>query len=344
MLSSVISSYFSKYNKHFSSSLLNFCDSMFLCSSSNSWEVARQSAISNDISFKTAEMRRYRLLSNKNFTVDDSIFRCNINILYDILKQNKLINKGDNLLLALDFTSSTDKFLILSACMIIDGNSYPIYFSIRGYPKEKGRYNHKKMEEAFMKGLKHLLSKDYKYTILADRGFGNQRFIELCEKNNFDYVIRMVPNMNGKYDGDTKLIRNLLESPGKKRIAVKKWKKDLDFYLKKQDENEWFMVSNLPDIDEEGCAKLYEKRFKIEKIFQNLKSSGFDIEASKITQYSKFKRLLFCCFLCYNVMILTGDYINRKKQGLKKNSSICENLILAFSASHEKLSDISQEK
>ena len=31
----------------------------------------------------------------------------------------------------------------------------------------------KKMEEAFLKQLRHLLSRKYKYTIVADRGFGH---------------------------------------------------------------------------------------------------------------------------------------------------------------------------
>ncbi len=43
-----------------------------------------------------------------------------------------------------------------------------------------------KMEEAFIKGLRHVLSKKYSYVIVADRGFGNNRFANLCKENNFD--------------------------------------------------------------------------------------------------------------------------------------------------------------
>ena len=330
-----LGSYFKKYNSHFSKSLLEFCESMFMCCSSNSWEVARKLSAITNTSFKAAEMRRYRLLSNKNFIVDDSLFRCNLNMLYDALEQSNSLKNSDKILIAIDYTSNRDKYLILSACFIIGEKSYPIYHSVRNYPKSKARFDQKKLEKSFMKSLKHLLSKRYSYVIVADRGFGNDRFFSLCEELGFEYLIRILPNMKGKYDKEIGIVRDLLGCPGKKNIHVTKWDKSYDFYLKTKDDKEWFMVSNIKNMDEEECATLYAKRFKIEKIFQNFKSSGFDLESSKIDEYSKFNRLLFCCSLCYNLLILLGKHINDKMEYLKKNSSICENLILAYLVSQD---------
>ena len=95
----------------------------------------------------------------------------------------------------LDFTSSTDNFVILSASIPFQGRAIPLYFSMRNYPKKKNSMNQKKMEEAFIKELKHLLSNRYNYVIVADRGFGNARFASLCESNGFSYILRTKDNV-----------------------------------------------------------------------------------------------------------------------------------------------------
>lgn len=55
-------------------------------------------------------------------------------------------------------------YKILVASIILNNRSIPIYFTMRNYPNHKEQYNHKKMESAFLKGLKHVLSKKYKYS------------------------------------------------------------------------------------------------------------------------------------------------------------------------------------
>ena len=56
----------------------------------------------------------------------------------------------------------------------------------------------KKMEEAFLKQLRHLLSRKYKYTIVADRGFGHSRFINDCLRLGFNYILR-VKNLSKEF-------------------------------------------------------------------------------------------------------------------------------------------------
>ena len=71
---------------------------------------------------------------------------------------------------------------------------------MRTYPQSKGQLNQKKMEQAFIKQLKHLLPKHYRYTIVADRGFGNGRFATLCEDNDFSYILRTKDDFRIKSD------------------------------------------------------------------------------------------------------------------------------------------------
>ena len=99
----------------------------------------------------------------------------------------------------IDFTSERDNYLILAASVLISNKAIPLYFSMRNYPKKKGQYNQKKMESAFIQALRSYLSKHYRYVLLADRGFGNDRFITLCQEAGFDYIIRLEPNLKISY-------------------------------------------------------------------------------------------------------------------------------------------------
>jgi len=66
-------------------------------------------------------------------------------------------------LLNIDFTSERDNLLILSASIPFFGRVLPIFFTIRNYPKSKNKLDQKKMEEAFLLRLRHLLPKKFQY-------------------------------------------------------------------------------------------------------------------------------------------------------------------------------------
>jgi len=74
----------------------------------------------------------------------------------------------------------------MCASIIVKDRAIPLYFTMRNDPQKKDQYDHKKMELAFIKGLRHVLSKKYSYVIVADRGFGNDRFIKTCKDNGFE--------------------------------------------------------------------------------------------------------------------------------------------------------------
>ena len=60
-------------------------------------------------------MRIYRFLTNKKFQIDDALWRCHINLVFDILMERGIISKDKPVLIKVDFTSNEDNFLILSA-------------------------------------------------------------------------------------------------------------------------------------------------------------------------------------------------------------------------------------
>jgi hypothetical protein len=187
------------------------------------------------------------------------------------------------------------------------------------------------MEIAFLKGLKHGLSSKYKYVIVADRGFGNQRFIEDCEELGFDYLIRLSSNKNIKEYGN---LSNMPVFQGIKKFHILSWKRDVNILITSTEgvKEKWYLATNLSNYSPEDLIQEYKNRFKIEKVFQDLKSSGFDLEASKIKKYDRYKRLFCLGIMAHAIMVLIGNYMDENLPTLKKNSPLCYEILSVYSS------------
>jgi len=126
----------------------------------NTAQVARGMHEVNGYSFKTNDMRVYRLLQSKNFQVNDRLWRSHLQLVFQLLRESGLKNR-ELIQINVDFTSDRDDFLILCASINFQSQSIPLYFSIRIYPKLKEAIDQKKMELAFFKALRHLLPTKY---------------------------------------------------------------------------------------------------------------------------------------------------------------------------------------
>ncbi len=340
---------FGKINQVIANNVLRAVEAMVLCSSSNTSKIARELSRIYGTSFKTNDVWLYRLLEHQNFQIDDNFWRCYIKTIFKILQeQGEIGNQNDKILINIDFTSDRDDFLILCASITLGDNAIPLYFSMRNYPRRKNQYDHKKMEIAFIKALRHILSDKYQYILVADRGFGNDRFIKYCTDNGFDVMIRIEPNMlvevnevknsdgdedsNSKGGGNNKgIMTDVLKQDGVYNCHIKSWQKNFIIVRHSKEDKTWYLLTNISVEASAQAAIIYAKRFKIEKLFQNLKSSGFDIEKSKIKKYDRFKRIVFLSCFAHSITVLLGKFINEKLPDIKKNSPLCLNLLIASS-------------
>ena len=312
----LINQYFSDFGKVLPKRLANITTAIMRCGSANTYQIARQLSNENNKSFKTNDMAVYRLLQSKDFQIDDSFWRKHVKLIFSLLEEKNVILKGQRIQINIDFTSHENNFLILSASVILNGKAITIYFSMRKYPKKKNQMSQIKMEEAFIKGLRHVLSKKYSYVIVADRGFGNNRFANLCKENNFDYVLRINPNLIIEYDNQKINLNSIKEDKIFKAKSVS-WKRELNLTICTQDKQIWYLMSS---DDNMAQQQIYENRFKIEKNYKDCKSSGYDIENNKIRKYDRFKRLLYCVLLSHALVCFIGYAISRSKSNIKKNS------------------------
>ena len=124
------------------------------------------------------------------------------------------------------------------------------------------------MERAFIKGLRQVLSKKFQYRIVADRGFGNQRFINLCQENNFGYVIRVNKNLRVKDSENNQKNLQEFDKTNLKNLElyVNIWDQNIIIETATSNDSTWFLVKSSMELN---GKEIYEKRFKIEKLFQD---------------------------------------------------------------------------
>jgi hypothetical protein len=309
----IIHRFFGRRGSVFCRQLSTVIQGVLRAGSSSTGLISQQISLAKDINFASADSYVYRFLKDDSFQIDDSFWRCHTNMLYQLLEEKHGLKQGDNIEINVDYTTINDDFLILMASVTIAGEKdIALYFTMRNYPKRKNQMDQKKMELAFFKGLRHVLSKKYNYTIVADRGFGNLRIIEICEDLGFNFVIRIKEDL--KLETKDKKAFNLKEFKGKTtsfKATVLSWKKELNFHVRTKNGETWYIVAS---SDKAGCAEVYERRFKIEKLFQDIKSSGYNIEKTQIRKYERVKRILYTILAGHAISTFFGVFIKSVKK------------------------------
>ena len=301
------------WNKKITNVISNFV--MWLLMSQNCIlsNIARALSTHNWKSLNTNVRSLERLLQNIRFQIDDKTWRMYHSFLWWLIIKMRLLNeivKDWLIQINIDYTTKKDKFLILSASIPFKTRYIPLYFSMRVYPKKKWQINQKRMEEAFIKALKHLLPRWYRYCIVADRWFSWARFINLFKENGFEYVVRSNDNRNIEYNWEITKIKYLEEETSdKSNIKLINGWIITRLITKYSWKSNWFLLTSLNDEDLENIVSRYWQRFKIEKMFQDQKSSWFDIESSKIEYYDRFKKLLFLIYIAQSIIICVWDLL-----------------------------------
>jgi len=150
--------------------------------------------------------------------------------------------------------------------------------------------------------------------------------MNILDKFGFNFLIRIKENLKMKLEiaeidlskipkNDAKYSRiSIKTDPEKKeRFLTASFSKDKNL------KQGWYLISNLDFKKLQNITKIYKNRFQIEKTFQDEKSSGFNMEKTKITIYSRFKKLLFCSYLAQSLLIFLGEYVHDNLDHIKKN-------------------------
>ena len=175
----------------------------------------------------------------------------------------------------LDWTDfdADNQTTIFAGVQTTHGRSVPILWKTVSKAKLKNRRN--EYEDELLLRLRELIPQEIVVTIVADRGFADQKLFEFLAELGFHYIIRLksntkITNSKGETrkgidwvgkNGRMRVIRNgsvtADKCPVKAVICVKdKGMKDA-----------WILVSSRSDLGGSQTKKQYGKRFSIEETF-----------------------------------------------------------------------------
>lgn len=234
---------------------------------------------------------------------------------------------GCKLTLALDRTNwmygkQHINLLVLSVCVL--GCSIPLYWvELDG----RGNSNTKQREELLGQFIAKLGANKIDY-LVADREFIGEAWFQHLVKAGINFVIRIKSNMLLDVDGN--LIKagklfNQVTQGGMLRQQIKLDEIPMLAQATKSSTNELvIVVSN--NLTEPNLLNIYAKRWRIECLFANFKSKGFNFEDTHLTAKNRIgnltKLIVVAFTICYLIGLVRASYkpILVKKHGYKQNS------------------------
>jgi hypothetical protein len=247
-----------------------------------------------------------RLLSNKGVSV------------WDLSEPWVKYVLGDHreVMVALDWTSFFDDEQSMLSLNIVTGKGLATPLLWKSVDKKQIKHNRGRYEDQLLSRLKTVLPAGVKVTLLADRGFADQKFFRfLDEELRFNYIIRIKSNttiihkniknkaanwlkVDGRILGLKQALLTLAEYPIKQFVAVK------DKGMKAA----WFLVSN-SGLSAREIINNYSKRWKIEPYFRDLKDGrfGLGLEQTHIKSCERRDRLMLVLALSYLLLVVLGQ-------------------------------------
>ncbi len=176
------------------------------------------------------------------------------------------------------------------------------------------------MEYGLLRALRTMVPAQTQVVILADRGFGRAEMARLCQELEFDYILRIKPDVyirsaefSGKLldlpirIGQQRVLRNVAyrkERPVQQNVAVA-WYPDQD--------QPWFLATNLPRLGAIKLTKIFAHRMSIEEYFRDTKSlrNGFALRLTLIQSPQRLNRLLLILAIAYLLLVMIGLYASK---------------------------------
>ena len=227
-----------------------------------------------------------------------------------------VIGARSEIKVAIDWTSfaNDDQQTVCLNLLTSHGRATPLLW--KTVEKMQLKNNRARYEDQLLSRLKSVLPENVKVTIVADRGFADQKFFEFLSKElGFDYVIRIKSSTTVISEEEVKKASDWLRANGRassiKLAKITKARYQVGMFVSVKDKlmkGAWLLVTNKEDMQASQVIDLYSKRWKIEPYFRDIKDSrfGFALRQTQINNTERRDRLLLIVSICYVLLNLLG--------------------------------------
>jgi hypothetical protein len=227
-----------------------------------------------------------------------------------------VVGHQKKLLVALDWTSfAGDKQYMLSLNVLTaKGVSSPLLW--KTVDEKLMKHNRARYEDQLLSRLKEVLPAAVEVTLVADRGFADQKFFRfLDEELKFNYIIRIKSNTLITHKNTSKKAVDWLRKDHR-AVNLEDASITLQHYAVKQAvivqdkemKSAWILASNTV-LKTREIINCYAKRWKIEPYFRDLKDGrfGYGLRQTHIQASARRDRLMLLVALSYMLLLLLGQ-------------------------------------
>lgn len=232
-----------------------------------------------------------------------------------------LIGERTEIVCTLDWTEfdNDDQSTIALNLVTSHGRATPLLWkTVRKSEMKDQRNQH---EDEILGRLRKIVPSSVRITVLADRGFGDQKLYRYASDLSIDFVIRFrecitVTDESGRamtgadwvpINGQARAIRGA-------RVTTDETPVPMVVCTKARAMKEaWCLATSRSDLTATAIVKLYGKRFTTEENFRDTKDPryGLGLSSTHIKDPSKRDRLLLVCALAQALLTLLGAAAER---------------------------------
>ena len=219
-------------------------------------------------------------------------------------------------LVALDWTDfePDDQTTLVASLITKHGRPTPLVWMTVQKSALKGLRN--EVEDAVVLRLRELIPAEVKVTLLADRGFADQKLYALLQQVGFEYVVRFrqaitVTNTQGErraaadwvpHAGHLRKLPQALVTADRTQVGA------VVCVKKKGMKQPWCLATSLQNASGAEVVALYSHRFSIEEGFRDIKDLrfGMGLSSVRIAEPDRRDRLLLLSALACALLTLLG--------------------------------------
>jgi hypothetical protein len=227
-----------------------------------------------------------------------------------------VLGQRDKAVVALDWTDfdADGQTTLVASLVASHGRTTPLVWHTLEKAALEGMRN--ETEDFVLQRLREVVPKGVEVIVLADRGFGDQKFYALLEQLKFDYVVRFrqcIQVMDER--GEKKSAGEWVPETGRAlRLVGAKVTQDeapvpaVVCVKRKGMKEPWCLATSLKQATAAFVVGLYGKRFRTEETFRDVKDLRFGMGLSwvRVSSPERRDRLLLVSALACGLLTLLG--------------------------------------
>lgn len=211
---------------------------------------------------------------------------------------------------------------ILVLSIAYKGVSFPILYRLM--PKRGASSTNERIQ--IMENYIRLFGRETIRELLADREFIGERWFGWLNCKAINYHIRVLSNyqvmnaINGKYIKTSRLFASLKINqcrflPQAYYVTGRICYLSAHCFINDKGKRDLFIIASFKK--KRDSLESYKDRWQIESAFKALKTSGFNLEKTHLTDLRRFEKLLSVVFIAFFWAFLTGIYIHDKVKKIR---------------------------